>query len=224
MSMEKLSLPKIAYNAIIDVVLDGTLKLGQPVSQTELTKILGMSRTPVREALFALERDGIFTKEGRKYSVCYTSRKEITELYELRKYLEDITTRLCIEHMNPDLKRSITALMKRIRKQTFTEDFDPYELAKLNGNLHLLIAKGSDNRYLVKFLNDIVLKLKIVRVAILNSAERRVEEYEEHSQIVDSIMEGDMKGAIEAMDMHRGKVLQFAEEKVLDRLFYYDEE
>lgn len=221
--MEKLSLPKIAYNAIIDVVVDGTLKLGQPVSQTELTKILGMSRTPVREALFALERDGIFTKEGRKYSVCYTSRKEIAELYELRKYLEIMAIKLCMEKMNPDLKRSITTLMKKIKKHTFANDFNPYDLATLNGSLHLLIARGSDNRYLVKFLNEIVLKLKIVRVAILNSAERRLEEYDEHSRIVDSIMDGDVKGAIEAMDQHRDKVLEFAEERVLDRLFYYEE-
>lgn len=221
--MGKLSLPKIAYNSLIDLIVKGTLKLGQPVSQTELTKLLKMSRTPVREALFALEKDGILEKNGRKYSVCYISRQEVRELYEARAGLEAITTRLCIEKMTPGLKRSINSLMKKIEKETFSGAVDPYTLVDLNGKVHLLIADGSDNRYLSRFLKEIVLKLKIVRVAILNSAERSISEYEEHSRLVQRIMDGDVVGAAQAMRDHRANVSRFTEEKVMDRLFYDEE-
>lgn len=221
--MEKLSLPKIAYKAIVDSIVEGSLKLGQPVSQTDLTKLLNMSRTPVREALFALERDGIFTKEGRKYSVCYITKKEVLELYEMRKYLESVSTRLCIENMTPELRRKINSHMRKIKEETFSEHFDPNVLADLNGKLHTIIANASNNRYLEKFLHEIVLKLKIVRVAILNSSERRVEEFEEHSRIVERIMEKDVEGAVKEMEEHRDLVIKFTQEKVLDRLFYYNE-
>lgn len=221
--MEKQSLPKKAYNAIIDEIVGGALKLGQPVSQTKLTKLLKMSRTPLREALFALEKDGIFTRSGRKYSVCYISRREILELYEIRGHLEDIGIDMCVENLTPELKRSITVMMKKIRKNTFGEDFDPDVLADLNGKLHLMIAHGSQNRYMTKFLREIILKLKIVRVATLNSTERRVEEFEEHSKIIEHIMKKEKELAKAAMREHREHVLKFVKDKVFDTLFYYDE-
>ena len=221
--MEKPSLPRIAYNSLIDDIVDGKLKLGQPVSQIDLTKMLNMSRTPVREALFALERDGILEKNGRKYSVCYISKSEVRELYEARAELEAVTTKLCIENMTPELRRNITNLMRRIKNETFSPHMDPYTLADLNGRIHMQIASGSNNRYLGKFLREIVLKLKIVRVAILNSAERSIAEYEEHANLVERLLEGDRKGAVEAMLAHRGQVAKFTEEKILNRLFYDDE-
>ena len=221
--MEKLSLPEIAYQSIIDVIVDGTIKLGQPLSQTELTRVLRMSRTPVREALFALERDGILEKNGRKYSVCYVSKEEVYELYEVRRYLEAITTRLCIENITPEIRHRLILHMKRIRKETFMENYNPYKLAELNGMIHVIIAEGSCNRYLLQFLNETILRLKIVRVAILNSSWRRIEEYDEHNRIVERILDRDIEGAMEAMEIHRKNVIDFTKDKVVNRLFYNEE-
>lgn len=221
--MEKPSLPRIAYHSLVDVIVEGKLKLGQLVSQTELTKLLNMSRTPVREAMFALERDGILEKDGRQYSVCYISKREVCELNEARKDLEVATTKLCIENMTPELKSNLNSLLIRIKKETFSEKPDPYALANLNGYLHVLIANGGKNRYLAKFLDEIVLKLKIVRVAILKSYERSVAEYEEHSSLVDRITRGDVEGAVESMLSHRDNVNMYTKENVLDKLFYDEE-
>ena len=221
--MEKLSLPKIAYDAIIDFIMAGTLKLGQPLPQIQLTKLLSMSRTPVREAMAALERDGILVKEGRKYSVCYISRKEVQELYSVRKNLEGMAAWDCARLLTPEIAKALTSQMKKIKKLTFSENVDPYALSTQNGNLHLIIAQGSDNRYNVRFLNEVLLKLKIVRAATLNSYERRNEEFEEHTGIVEAILERDSRKARVAMEQHRINILKFTEENTLPALFPDDE-
>lgn len=221
--MEKLSLPKVAYNSIIDIIVAGHLKLGRPVSQTELTKMLRMSRTPVREALFALENDGILEKNGRKYSVCYLPRSEVVELYDARRQLEKLTTRLCAEQCTTELKRALTSHLKKIKKETFKEDYDPYRLTELNGQFHLMIAQGSGNRYLVKFLQEIVLRLKIVRLAIMESSERRFEEYEEHSKLLAKLVADDVEGAVETMMEHRESIMNYTENRLFGLVFYSDE-
>lgn len=221
--MEKLSLPKVAYNSIIDTIVAGTLKLGRPVSQDELAKMLNMSRTPLREALFALENEGILERNGRKYSIGYFPRKEVVELYDARMQLEAITTKLCTENITPELKRTLSSLLKKIKKETFAEDWNPYRLTDLNGRFHLLIAEGAGNRFLTKFLKEIVLKLKIVRLDILGSSERRFEEYDEHARVLEKILANDPDGAVEAMKTHREKIMDYTEEKLFGLVFYSDE-
>lgn len=221
--MDQFNLQKKAYDSIVNLIVDGTLKLGQPVSQTNLTKILNMSRTPVREALFGLERDGIFLKEGRKYSVCYISKDEIRELYEIRRELEDTSARMAAEKATKEDRKELLDLLKKIKKETFEKESDPYKLVNLNGQLHVVIARTAGNRYLEKFLNETILKLKIVRVAVINSVDRRFEELEEHSRIVDAIVSGDIGEAGRAIRNHRDSVLKYTEENVLDLLFYDDQ-
>lgn len=221
--MEKLSLPKKAYNSIVDTIVTGSLKLGRPVTQTELTKMLKMSRTPVREALFALENDGILEKNGHKYSVCYLPRTEVVELYEARMYMEAITTRLCAERATPEIKRDLASVLRKIKRESHLEDYNPYRLTDLNGQFHLIIAEGAGNRYLKQFLEDIVLRLKIVRLSIMQSSDRRFEEYEEHSKILEMIQANDAEGAVRTMMHHREKIMNYTEEKLFGIVFYSDE-
>lgn len=221
--MEKLSLPKTAYNSIIDTIVAGHLKLGRPVTQTELTKMLRMSRTPVREALFALENDGILEKNGHKYSVCYLPRKEVVELYEARVHMEAITARLCAERATPEIKRELASIMRKIKRESHLENYDPYRLTDLNGQFHLLIADGAGNRYLRQFLEEIVLKLKIVRLSIMQSSDRRFEEYEEHLRILEKIQANDADAAVQTMLRHREVIMKYTKEKLFGLVFYGDE-
>ena len=216
---ESTNLSRIAYDQILNSIITGNIKLGSPVSQNAFSKILPMSRTPVREALFALEHQGLLTKDGNKYSVSFISKEDIIQLYEVRKILEGNAARLCAEKINTSQKKSLSFLMKTMKMKSESRDASPEEIANLNGHLHEMIADIAGNAYLKKFIEETLLHLKIVRISLLVSVERRTDEFKDHKQIIEAILDSDPKKAQEAMERHEDAVLDFARKTAFKKLY-----
>ncbi len=215
------NLSKIAYENILKLITSGEIKLGSQVSQNALSRKLPMSRTPVREALFALESQGLLEKNGTKYYVSYISKQDVIKLYEVRKILEGGSAKVCTMNLDDAGRKRLESIIKKIKILSDTDSATPDQIAFENGNLHQTIAELSGNMYIYKYIMETLLKLRLVRMSLLISQERRVEEYRDHKQIVEHILNGDEEKARYAMEMHEDAVLKFAQETVFKK-FYVD--
>ena len=126
-------------------IIDGVLEPGVLVAESASTRELGVSRVPVREALFALEREGLveFSETGRAY-VKELSPDDFEELYVLRLALEPLGARLAASRLKADfsaLERNVQAT----RKAKTIKD-----VTRLDLDFHELILEASENSRLLK--------------------------------------------------------------------------
>lgn len=216
---ESANLSKIAYENILEMIVEGKIKLGSLVSQNAICRLLPMSRTPIREALFALESHGILEKKNTKYFVSYLSKEDIIGLYEVRKILEGNSARMCCININSQGRSKIKSLIRNMKVVSESEESDAEEVAKMNGKFHETIANLAGNVFLADFIKEILIKLKIVRISLLVSQDRREEEFKEHEEIANLILNKDPLGAQLAMERHEQAVLDFVEMTTFKKLF-----
>lgn len=131
-------------------IIDGNLKPGTLLAETPVAQELGVSRVPVREALFTLEQDGLveFSKTGRAY-VKALSPRDFEELYTVRVTLESVAARLAA----PVIRRDASALLENITATRRARTVG--EVTKLDLRFHELILERSGNARLLKLWRSI---------------------------------------------------------------------
>ena len=214
---EKLS--ERVYRELISGIVSGRFRLGEALREDALASMLNVSRTPVREALARLERDGLVIKRGKSYVITPLTRNDVLQLYEVRKPLELMSAELAAQRITEDLVVELRDLVTRMREEIAKPEPDPVFLADLNGKIHNAIARASGNKYLVEFLSEIRLKLMVVRVTLFTTYGRRIDEAVEHAAIVDAVINRDPRLARERMENHINNVIEYVRSKVLPLLF-----
>lgn len=208
------NLSKMAYDEILKKIIAGEYRQGQLLTEDKLCKELNMSRTPVREALRVLESEGVVKKVNRSYTVIYVTSKEVEFLYEIRIPLEMTASRLAAERATEQDIREMENILREVEGETFKENPDPTRLAELNGNFHDTIARASGNPFLQSYLREVRLKLRIVRVTLFTSFDRRMDELREHKEILEAIKIRDSSRAQEVMLEHERNVLEYLRSRV----------
>lgn len=211
------SLSQVAYDGILNLILTGKYRPGYPLKEDELATELGISRTPIREALARLEREGIILKSGRSYVVIPMTKEDVVQLYEVRIPLEAEAARLASVRASPQEIEEIMKVIDSIKKAKGVDD--PLELASLNGRFHELVVAASHNKYLEEILRNVRTRLKIVRVTLFTGSQRKEEEVKEHEEISIAIKERKAEEAYAKMKEHEENVLRFVKETVLPLLF-----
>lgn len=108
LKLERVTLREQALNLLRENILSGKIPAGSHLNEVELSSYLGISRGTIREALRALEQDGLFTKDARgRLSVKLPTDADIADLYEARAALESLAAKRLIGH--PDLENIISA-------------------------------------------------------------------------------------------------------------------
>jgi DNA-binding GntR family transcriptional regulator len=201
------SLKDKAYSAIKDAILCLKLEPGMPLVEKELARHLGVSRTPVRDALQELEREGFVARMSFKGTyVTEVTMKDTTEIFQLRAVLEGLAARVAAPLFTPSeldaIDRHLTAA----------------EAALAEGNLALcseygqklheaIIAKAKNQRLadIIHNLDDHVRRLRALSDRIhgrLNTSVR------EHRAVLDALMQRDPDAAEQAMRNHLFSVSQ----------------
>ncbi len=207
------------YEELIRSIITGRLKLGEVIKEDELALMFGVSRTPVREALARLEKEGLITRRGKSYVVTPLSADDVVMLYEARIPLEATAARLAAIRASESLISEMGEVIGKIKEETSKQDPSPLTLAELNGRFHELVARGSGNRYIEDILRSIRLKLKLVRVTLFTSYQRRVEEAREHEEVYQAIRARNPEEAYRLMLNHENEVMKYVKERVLPMLF-----
>lgn len=173
-----------AYNSLREAFRTGRYRAGDRLREEEIAASLGISRTPVREALRRCEAQGLLrTAPGRGLVVASIDRIELLELYAMRELLESAAARLAAVNAGP----AEVAVMERICADFSREMGSPDKLAAINRTLHEAIAASAHNRYLSQSLDHLSVTLALLADTTFSVGGRPGEADEEHRAIVGAI-------------------------------------
>ena len=187
-----------AYDRLVLDIRTGRLKPGDRLVETELAAQLGISRTPVREAVRRLESDGLVIHQPRLGA---TVRKldylEITELYEMRGVLEGTAARLAARSASQIELEELDAINREMRAAT-----DVRQLYEANRQFHGVLLSAARNRFLVKSVEAVQKTLLILGSSTLEESLRAAGAIEEHEAILAALRNRDGDAAEASMRAH----------------------
>jgi DNA-binding GntR family transcriptional regulator len=187
------------YESLRDAIWDGRIGIGERVREEEIARNLGVSRTPVREALQRLHQRGLLVfGAGRGLTVASLSQHQVLQLYAMREILEGSAARFAAEHATaPEI-----AVLWRLQKELCKPDHDTMALVTLNRRLHQAIYEAAHNQYLIQTLSVLHDSLALLHSTTFRVPSRRLESDEEHRQIVEAIEQHNPDRAEEAARQH----------------------
>lgn len=196
---------KDAYTLILEAIEAGVYKPGDRLVESELAERLGVSRTPVREALQRLETQSMLSRDGRSLIVATLDHNQLAELYAVRTELEGLAARLAARHATDEEIRVLRLMAEEDRALT---GGDPRALSRANKRFHKQIHLASHNRFLVQQL-DLVHRSMALMANTSFAAEGRDEvALAEHEAIVAAIAARDGDAAYAALQAHISKAFE----------------
>jgi len=196
---------KDAYTLILEAIEAGTYKPGDRLVESELAERLGVSRTPVREALQRLETQAMLTRDGRSLIVATLDHNQLAELYAVRSELEGLAARLAARHATEEELRVLKSMVAEDRGLL---GGDPRALSRANKRFHRQIHLASHNRFLVQQL-DLVHRSMALMANTSFAAEGRDEvALDEHEAIVAALEQQDGEAAYQALKAHISKAFE----------------
>jgi DNA-binding GntR family transcriptional regulator len=181
-----------AYMILKNLIIDGKLKPGEFLNEVELSKNMGVSRTPLREALGKLEHDNFITVfPGKGCFVKQITLKDINNLYDLREELESFSIKLASENIihNKTAIDTLRNFIKEFENNVNSAEIDPKTQFYLNKDFHKFIAESSMNQYLVQMLNILDGMDSLIRLPLSTYRNQSKEMAKEHLELAKALAE-----------------------------------
>lgn len=193
----------LAYNTLRTDILDGRLQPGEPLGEVEQSARLGISRTPLREALARLEADGLVTGDrGRGMVVTDLSPASVAQLYELRQALEGHSIALAARRADPAVVAVLADRFAAAAQQVRLDDASIRDYYDLVEEFDAAVDAAIANPYLVTALASIRTHLARIRRVSRDNATRLAAAAEEHALIAHAIADRDAVLAEAATEVH----------------------
>jgi DNA-binding GntR family transcriptional regulator len=204
------SLRDRAYDDIREAILTGALRPGDRIKERDVAAQMGISTTPVKEALRRLEQEGLVVSQPRRGAVVgplvLTSPAEILQI---RADLEGYAARLAAEKMAPAAKRTLADELATLEALAVDSADDREIVAEGTNAWHRSIRMGADNAFLERFLDTLAPFDRTIRVkSTLDPIEWAIDR-EEHRQIMAAILAADGGAAERVMHDHIHRVIAF---------------
>lgn len=194
---------------IRDSILSGKLTPGERLSVPELARRLGVSRTPAREALLILEREGLVANRPRLGAeVLRASDTGYGELIDMREALDGMVARLAAERMTDAERKELQALLKAHAKALRAADFDRH--IELDLEFHGLLRDAARNGRLARALLDIERQIQLHMRAVGHAPGMEKAVMHDHGAIAAAVVAGDSDGAEKAARAHVNRMRQFS--------------
>ncbi|MEU7021334.1 GntR family transcriptional regulator [Streptomyces sp. NPDC046203] len=193
------------YTHVKQAVLDRRYEGGTLLTEGELAQAVGVSRTPVREALLKLEMEGLLKLYPKKGAlVLAVSAQEIADVVETRLLVEEFAVRRAV----PAPATLITRLEELLEEQKRrAEAGDLAEVSVTDRCFHAEIVRHAGNQILARLYDQLRDRQLRMGVAVMQAHPGRVaQNIAEHDEILDRIKEGDAEGAARCVRRHLGRV------------------
>lgn len=198
---ENRSLTSIIFERVREDILNGKYANGDKIVEAKLADELGVSRTPVREALKQLELDGLVESlPNRGVVVKGITTQDIEDIYSIRLAIEAIAARWSVERMEDEEIEQLKEIYDLMEFYTFKEDVE--KTFELNTKFHETMYRGTKSRYLEHVLKDFQLFIKSTRSESLKSEGRIDRALKEHKFILEAFLERNTEKAVEAVVNH----------------------
>ena len=177
------------YEGLKEAIVQGKLKSGDKLTELTVAAHVKMSRTPVREALHRLLREGMLQQSGRSLVVSKVSIEELSELCIIRGTLEGLAANLAATNRSDSDILALKSLNEDLETSIIKGKSE--EIIKNNHFFHFFIWQASQNKQLKNDLLDLRESIKRMQTSTLHSEERQIETLNEHREIVEAIKNSD---------------------------------
>ena len=183
---EYLPLRDVVFNTLRQAILRGELKPGERLMEIQLANKLGVSRTPIREAIRKLELEGLVLMIPRKGAeVAEITEKSIRDVLEVRRALEELAVQLVCEKITEEEIEELKAAAREF--ENVLKDGDITKIAEADVRFHDVIYMATDNQKLIQLLNNLREQMYRFRVEYLKREEVRPQLLAEHEEIIATI-------------------------------------
>ncbi|MBZ4688488.1 MAG: transcriptional regulator, GntR family [Clostridiales bacterium] len=198
---EQNSLRGKVFKQLLDDILNGKYKPGETLVESRLADELGVSRTPIREALKQLELEGLVTPlANRRVVVEGVTQRDIDDIYVIRKAIEGIAARWATEHISESQLEELRHIVDL--EEFFTQKGDMDKVEELDREFHNMIFQASNSKPLRFILSNFHQFVKKARRDSLMVKGRMNKTLEEHRAILKALEDKDPDEAEKAMIRH----------------------
>lgn len=190
------------YHSIKKMIFDGTYKPGERIVETQLARQFSVSKSPVREAIRLLEKEGlVVVDEKSKVRVYEPTVKDVEDIYFCRMALESFAIKLMVQTASAEELEEIEKTLKETER-AIEEQQDASAVIEWNGRFHRLLVQFTKNSRLQKQVNDLKSLTHFYRILNFQEHNRAKIILNEHRHIFGHIQRRDGQAASEAMIKH----------------------
>jgi len=194
-------LGEVVFEYLRNAILSGELKPGERLMEVTIADQLGVSRTPVREAIRKLEKENFVIMIPRKGAyVADLTKKDILEVLEIRKELEGFAAALAAERMNDSEREKLGRVIEEFNDSMIS--MDKKRMIDCDNEFHSLIFYASKNQRLINIIFDLHDQFQRFRLVYFNEFNNFHEIQMSHSRIFEALLLNDPKMARKEAEEH----------------------
>ncbi|MBA4494183.1 GntR family transcriptional regulator [Paenactinomyces guangxiensis] len=188
-----------AFAQVQHWIIDGTLQPGEKLNDAELAEALGMSRTPVREALQLLEMQGfVEMHRGRDTRVTTIEKEDILKVYPPLASLQALAAELAASKILPEQIERLREVNEKFAR--ILGQHQPFQAMELDEQFHNIIVEAAANPYLVSFISNLQMHIRRLKYVFLQQpASAGHESVAEHAAMIEALERGDKDTAAAVM-------------------------
>lgn len=196
-----LPLRDVVFNTLRDNILTGEMKPGERLMEIHLADKLGVSRTPIREAIRMLELEGLVTMIPRRGAeVAQISAKGLSDVLEVRQALDALAIELACDRISEEEIQALRGACDRFAETTKTQDV--VKIAGADVELHDIIVKAAGNARLAQMVSNLSQQMYRYRLEYIKDVSQHGRLIEEHEEIFRCIKNRDKEAGAKAIKMH----------------------
>ena len=204
---DKYSLRGRVFNRLREDILEGKYSNNEALKETSISNDLGVSRTPVREAIRQLELEGLVSIIPNKGAVVTgINSKDIKDIYAVRSLIEGLCARWAVQNITKEQMEVLEEIIYLSEFHVNKEHYD--QLFELDTRFHKSLYEASNSRTLKHVLSDFHHYVQRVRRASLLTKERALKSIQEHKDILGAIRAKDENRAEQLANLHIKNTLQ----------------
>lgn len=198
---EFLPLRDVVFNTLRQAILTGELKPGERLMEIHLANRLGVSRTPIREAIRKLELEGLVTMIPRRGAeVAEITEKSLQDVLEVRRALDALSVELACDRITEEDLKQLEKACKCFEETI--EGKDLKKIAQADVALHDIIVKATGNARLVQMVNNLSEQMYRYRFEYIKDESNHQRLVEEHRVIFESLKRKDKETASQTAKLH----------------------
>lgn len=209
-------LREVVFETLRSAIIEGILTPGERLMEVQLAEDLGVSRTPVREAIRKLELEGFVVTVPRKGAyVAGLTLKDITDVFEIRASLESLSARLAAERITSEELEKLDRILVQVAESSSKDDLE--SMVKVDTDFHEVLYAASRNDRLVGIVHNLREQIQRYRSTSLSYPGRMKTAFVEHKKIVEAIAERDVERAERLAQEH----IENAQNSMIEALLTY---
>jgi len=185
------SMREEVYNTLLNWIMEGELRPGEKILDKDLAAKMGVSRTPVREALRRLEdKDLVVSAANRWTRVAEISSHEAQMIYPVIWALEELAISLSFDRLDKADRQAMARANDKLARALRAND--PLQAFRADVQFHQVYINKSENSYVGNILRDLKIKYRRIEVTYFGGSAYALDSVQEHRLIVDALKSGDL--------------------------------